>query len=82
MSKKLEYFVVALVMEADLEAGVIACWDCHHWILGSVEGLRQLFLASLDPDGASSEITSIFLARVDFRKFVCLRLVSVATYKW
>ena len=73
--------MVALVMEADLEAGVIACWDCHHWVLGSVEGLRRHFLASLDPVGASSEITSMLLARVDFRKFVCLRHVGVATYK-
>ena len=81
MSKKLAYFVVALVMEADLEAGVIACWDCHHWVFGSVEGLRRHFLASLDPVGASSEITSMILARIDFRMFVCLRHASVATYE-
>ena len=73
--------MVALVMEADLEAGVIACWDCHHWVLGSEEGLRRHFLANLDPVGASSEITSMFLARVDFRKFVCLRHTGVATYE-
>ena len=52
--------MVALVMEADLEAGVIACWDCHHWVLGSVGGLRQLFRATLDPEGGLSEITSMY----------------------
>ena len=48
------------------------------WIHGGVEA--ALF-ASLDPVGASSEITSMFLARVDFRKFVCLRHTGVATYE-
>ena len=60
MSKEISIFVlVALVMEADLEAGVIACWNCHHWVAGSKGGLRWHFLASLDPVGTSSEIASM-----------------------
>ena len=60
MSKKIAYFEVARVMEAEVEAGVVACWNCHHWVFGSVRGLGQLFRANLDPEGGLSEITSMF----------------------
>ena len=57
---KIAYFEVARVMEAEVEAGVVACWDCYHWGSGSVRELGQLSRANPDPEGDLSEITSMY----------------------